>query len=321
MNKTVLVTGANGFIGKHICRQALKEGLTVYAGVRHESNVSIISDLGVEVVRLSYLDIKKLTKELQKLGKMDYLIHNAGVVKAVNLSGFIEGNVNVTQNLIEVVSLTSCLKGQFVYVSSLAARGPAPTSKDQPISDYGESKLMAERLLVKSNLPWTIIRPTAVYGPGDFIFLDLVRMLNNRFAISLGSRNPKLTFIHGEDLARLILSVKDISHEVFYGVDGKHYTQKELIAYVSNSLEKTPLLWLHLPAYIVKYISRLINFFYKVILQRPWMYNPRKISEILADDWTVTIPEYQKKLEFQFKYDLSTGFKQTIEDYKSQKLI
>jgi nucleoside-diphosphate-sugar epimerase len=89
---------------------------------------------------------------------------------------------------------------RFVHISSLSAREPK-------LSDYGWSKAKSERLVAASGLEWSIIRPPAVYGPGDRETLDLFRMARRGIvALPPGGR---FSLIHAEDLCRLILAVLD----------------------------------------------------------------------------------------------------------------
>jgi len=87
---------------------------------------------------------------------------------------------------------------RFVHISSLAAREPK-------LSDYGWSKSKSERLVAASGLDWTIVRPPAVYGPGDKETLELFRMA--KLGLMLMPPKGRVSVIHADDLARLLLAL------------------------------------------------------------------------------------------------------------------
>ena len=87
---------------------------------------------------------------------------------------------------------------RFVHVSSLAAREPK-------LSLYGASKERAEGLVMSSGLDWAIVRPPAVYGPGDRETLELFRMA--KLGLMLMPPKGRVSVIHVDDLARLLLAL------------------------------------------------------------------------------------------------------------------
>jgi nucleoside-diphosphate-sugar epimerase len=132
------------------------------------------------------------------IDETDAVIHIAGVLNARDAAGFEEGNVAGT--LGALAAATAGGTTRFVHVSSLAAREPG-------LSLYGASKAKAETLVEGSGLDWAIVRPPAVYGPGDRETLDLFRMARGGqiFMPPAG----RLSLIHADDLARLLLALAE----------------------------------------------------------------------------------------------------------------
>lgn len=317
--KRVLITGANGFVGKHLLKVALSNQFEVIAGVRPTSNIEDIEQMDVEILRLNYQSKQSLQKQLTESDPFDFVIHNAGVTEAIDLVSYRKGNVEVTRNLIESLE-ESHTKAHFIYVSSLAARGPNFQGKDSPISDYGKSKLEAEVLVKEAKLSYLIIRPTAVYGSGDKAFLELVQMMAKGISLSIGDRAQQLTFIHGHDLARFVVHFHKSSNETFEVTDGKVYSQKELLTTIKKHIGKRFVLKIHIGSAIVKSISYSINWFYNKILKKSWLYNPSKIQELLATDWTVR-PQSNGSEEFLPIHTIESGFEEAIADYKQRGWI
>ncbi len=126
----------------------------------------------------------------------DAIIHVAGAINAPNAAGFEKGNVQGT--LAMLAAATAGGVRRFVHVSSLAAREPK-------LSLYGASKHRAEELVHDSGLDWAIVRPPAVYGPGDKETLELFRMA--RLGLMLMPPRGRVSVIHVDDLARLLLAL------------------------------------------------------------------------------------------------------------------
>ena len=312
--KSVLITGANGFVGRHLIERALVEGFKVYAAVRKTSNTSRIEDLDATIVRLDYHKYNGLRESLRTYGPFDLVIHNAGVTEAIDLATYRKGNVEVTGNLLKAL-VGGLLSGNFVYISSLAARGPNYQGQDNPVSDYGQSKKEAEAVVMSSGLDHVIVRPTAVYGSGDAAFFELVKLMKSGISLSIGSKSQKLTFIHGHDLAQLIFKAAPFTRKLFYGHDGEVKSQSDLLFAIKKGLEKKRALSIHIPTSLVQNISLFVNWFYNAVLGKSWHYNPPKIRELLATDWTIHSSQDHELLEFEPKYTLENGFEEAIAFY------
>lgn len=127
----------------------------------------------------------------------DALIHVAGVVNA-DAATFDQGNRQGTVNMLAAAGAAGVRR--FVHISSLAAREPQ-------LSNYGASKRAAEDAVAQSALDWSIVRPPAIYGPGDTDNLELFR-LAKRGIIPLPP-SGRLSLIHADDLARLIVTLAE----------------------------------------------------------------------------------------------------------------
>ena len=174
----VLITGASGFLGKHIVRRLYDEGYEVLAMVRKSSNVD-----GIEgKAKFVYGDLERIEELKGEVRDIDYIIHSAAVVKALSSQDYYKYNFEPTVDLAQLALDLPNLK-RFVFISSQAAGRPSrmPISeeiKSTPVTSYGKSKLKAEQYLSKiDELPWTVLRPAAVYGPGDKEFIQSGRSI------------------------------------------------------------------------------------------------------------------------------------------------
>jgi nucleoside-diphosphate-sugar epimerase len=187
----IAITGGTGFVGSHLLAAALAAGHQVNALTRREQPESE----GVEWIAG---DLSSRDALEQLVSSADAVIHVAGTISGQAAAAFESGNVAGT--LAMLAAATAGGVQRFVHVSSLAAREPR-------LSLYGASKKRGEELVMSSGLDWAIVRPPAVYGPGDRETLELFRMA--KLGIMLMPPKGRVSVIHVDDLARLLLALAD----------------------------------------------------------------------------------------------------------------
>ena len=189
------VTGATGFVGGHLLDHALAQGHQVRAITRRP-----------QAPRDGVVWIEGALDRPDRLAALatgaDAVIHVAGVVNAPTRDGFATGNIDGTRAV--VIAARDAGVRRFVHVSSLAARKPG-------LSQYGWSKAEAERLVEASSLAWTIVRPPAVFGPGDTEMLDVFRLAKRRI-VPVPPAGGRGSVIHAPELARLLLALAVSDH-------------------------------------------------------------------------------------------------------------
>jgi nucleoside-diphosphate-sugar epimerase len=183
------LTGGTGFIGAHLIDAAVAGGHQVLALTRREQPPR-------ERVTWIIGDLHDRSALEQLVEDADAAIHVAGVISAQGSAAF--ENANVRGTLAVLAAATAGGVRRFVHVSSLAAREPN-------LSLYGDSKARGEELVMGSGLDWSIVRPPAVYGPGDKETLELFRMA--KLGMILMPPKGRLSVIHVHDLARLLLAL------------------------------------------------------------------------------------------------------------------
>lgn len=185
----IAITGATGFVGAEVLEQALSDGLRVNALTRRAQPPRA----KLKWVHGSLEDAAALDTLVRDA---DAVIHIAGVVNAPDREGFEAGNARGTMAVVDAMRKRGIRR--LVHVSSLAAREPG-------LSDYGWSKELAEKHVKASGLDWTIVRPPAIYGPGDKEMLELFRMAKR--GIMMLPPGGRLSVIHVGDLAALLLAL------------------------------------------------------------------------------------------------------------------
>lgn len=187
------ISGGTGFIGGHLIGVAASAGHQIAALTRREQPPR----QGVEWIGGDLADRSALER---LVGEADAVIHVAGVTSATTAAAFDTGNV--TGTLAMLAATTAGGVRRFVHVSSLAAREPK-------LSLYGGSKAQSEDLVFSSGLDWAVVRPPAVYGPGDKETLELFRMA--KLGLMLMPPKGRVSVIHVDDLARLLLALSTYS--------------------------------------------------------------------------------------------------------------
>ncbi|KQN40405.1 epimerase [Sphingomonas sp. Leaf407] len=234
------LTGGTGFVGRRLIALGASAGWHIRALTRRaqpaEPNVSWVRGA---------LDRPESLNEL--VGGAHVVLHLAGVVSAPDAAGFTAGNVTGTQAMVDAALAAGV--GRFVHVSSLSAREPQ-------LSAYGASKRAGEAVVEASDLDWTIVRPSGVYGPGDTELRDMFRMA--KIGLALLPPPGRLALVAVDDLARLLLALADRpgAHDLYEVDDGNPLTHAELARLIGRAVGQR-VLPLHLPERLLRLGARL----------------------------------------------------------------
>ncbi len=276
--QTVAITGATGFIGINLLHVFVRAGMRIRALYRPNSS-NIRPDLpGIEWIEGTLEDSLALRG---LLSGADALVHCAGLVKANREEDFFQVNTQGTRSVLDALHKAS-FKGPFVFISSLAARHPG-------LSPYAKSKREAEKM-VKGDcpVPWTIVRPPAVYGPGDREILPLFKAMEKGVAIIPAPKTNRFSLIHVLDLSEAILeacqseAVAGRILELHDGTPGG-YDWMEVVETFCLVKGKR-VVPIHVPAGFLRF-SALLSLALSRVSGRPAMLTPWKVRELLHSDW------------------------------------
>jgi UDP-glucose 4-epimerase len=328
MRERVLITGASGFVGYHLIVEALKNNLEVFAAVRKTSKIDHLKHLDIQYTYLNFDNIDTLKKDLQEK-QYQYIIHAAGSLRARSVEEYNEINAEYTFNLARAANTVGINFKKFVFISSLAAVGPLDNlegtitedTTPAPITAYGKSKLTAELLLKTiSNFNYTILRPTAVYGPRDkdiFIFLKQVAKGIEPY---IGNIQQKLSFVYAGDLAVAAIKALHAGDEKTYIIaDGNYYDRHEL-GNLTKSILKVKTLKFHIPVNFVKMIAFIAEKVGSLSNKAP-VINLEKLNELKAVNWSCTIEQAKIDLGFIPQFDLKAGLSASFNWYKVNKWL
>lgn len=320
---TVLITGASGFIGRRL-RDALLSANTDVVAIRRRGSPE--AEVGRSVVA-DYQDVDGLT-EILASERPSYVLHVAGVTKGRTYADFQSGNVTPTRSLLQALRRAELRVERFVHVSSLAAYGPsrveAPlseTDSPQPIEHYGRSKLEAERVVENEagSVPWTIVRPAGVYGPGDVDYFNLFQSAMRGWNVFFGNRDRWMSLIYVDDCVRAILQSANRPQTL-----GKGYfvAQDEAVTwqrFQNEIVEAVPrkVRTLDLPGGLVS-LGALGGELATLVDRKPRLLNFQKLKMGAQRAWTCNSDAAKTDFDFDARIGLSEGIRRTHDWYSRQ---
>ena len=312
MPGTIALTGGTGFIGQHLIRRLSAAGWEVRALTRRPGAIATAPGI---IPLEGALD---QTAALDRLVEgVTAVIHCAGLVKARSRAGFDAVNVTGTANLL-TAALAQPAPPKFLHISSIAAREPA-------LSDYAASKRASEAVLeaAAGALNWQVLRPPAVYGPGDTMTLPLFRQFSWGLAL-LPSRQGRFSLLHVEDLAdgvSALLEADVASGQIMELDDGRAggYGWPEVTAAAGASLGKSIRSYA-VPRPLLRTLAA-VGTGLSLACGRTPILTQGKINEITHPDWVCRHNRLDALTPWRPRIGIDEGFAGTISWYKSQGWI
>ena len=328
MGHNILVTGATGFIGAVLVGYLKNRNDNVRVLLRPESGADKASSMRVDIKKGRYDDPASLREAVQG---MDIIIHLAGVTKSIDENGFYEGNVLPVKMLLQAVGDVNPGLRRFLLVSSLAAAGPADNADPgvreedapKPVSIYGKSKLEAEKICrsCQDTLPVTIVRPPAVYGPGDKDVLQFLLMLKKGLVLAAGDiGKQRLSLVHVDDLVRgIVMAAESLegTGETYFITSPKGYSWNELTVVAARELGVKNVRKISLPKQLMKFFGYMAGII-SSISGKPGLLNPDKVNEMVQDYWVCSPDKAERQLGFTALIPLDQGMHTTIAWYKEK---
>lgn len=296
----MVVTGATGFVGGRLLAAAHDAGHDIKALTRRP----MPPRAGVEWVEGSLED----SSALERLcARADAVIHVAGVINARDEAGFDAGNVAGTAAILTAAN--SAAVPRFVHVSSLAAREPE-------LSKYGASKARAEILVKTSGIPFAIVRPPAVYGPGDRETFELFKMAR-RGLIALPPAG-RLSLLHADDLATLLiaLAASDACSSRTVEPDDGHaggYSHREFATLLGGAVGRSAVA-VAVPQAILRTAAALDG----IIRRDGAKLTPDRVAYFCHPDWVADPAKSVAPALWRPAIDTAEGLKKTADWYRAE---
>lgn len=328
VGERVLVTGASGFTGGHLCRRLMKDGYSVRALIRNPDRDCGLSSSGIETVLGDVRDQSSLQRAVEG---MDKVFHIAAVYRRQNVSRreMFDTHVQGTKNLLDA-SINAGVR-RFIHCSTIGVHGDikGPAANEQapyaPGDHYQDSKAEGERVVLEymagGRLPIVVFRPGGIYGPGDLRFLKLFKAIKaGRFAM-IGSGEVRCQMIYIDDLIDGILlcaTSERATGNVYILTGSEPATLNQLVRTIAEVLEVRP------PRLRVPFAPVYLAGFVCEMLCKPFGIDPplhrRRVKFFSSTRW-FDISKAQNHLSFEPKTDLRTGIALTAKWYYDQCLL
>lgn len=335
--KSILVTGASGFVGSFVVERALRLGYEVWAAVRPSSSRRWLQDSRIKFIELNLSDSATLERQLADHvaanGSWSACIHAAGLTKCRHEEEFFEVNTRGTERLARALLKENALTGKFVFISSLSVAGPlheddlsAPITTadaERPNTAYGRSKLQAERALREvEGLDYVVLRPTGVYGPRDRDYYLMAKSILRGVDFRVGFKPQRITFIFVRDLVEAALLAVDKGRRgaVYYLSDGHNYSSRDFSKRIQNSLAKQTVVHLCAPLWVLWAVCA-VSGAVASLLGRTSTLNMDKYKILKQRNWQCDITPAREELGYDPAYDIAEGAWETVEWYVNNKWL
>jgi nucleoside-diphosphate-sugar epimerase len=306
----VAVTGATGFVGSHVIRRLTANGHQVRILARRMPIAALSPDKPLEVV-LGDLDDQAALHRL--VSGVDAVIHVAGIIKARRVAEFHKVNVEGTRHVAAALAGVSP-ELRVIHVSSLAAREPG-------LSPYCASKRGGEEAIKALANParLTIIRPPAVYGPGDAEIFPMFKAASLGVLAYPAARRSRVSLIHGADLAAAIVAaVESQGLDPVYELDDGHpggYAWPEIGAGLSAALDR-PVRLIRVRRPLLTAIAAGVEL-HRRLAGSLTALSFAKVPELYHLDWVARGPRLEAKTGWKPAFDITKGFADTLAWYRA----
>ncbi len=246
----ILIVGGTGFVGGHLIRRLRQAGAPVRAVVRSPNKAQALKDLGVEIVSG---DISNKASLEKAAAGVERVVHLVGIIQEAPGVTFRGVHVEGTKNLLEAAKKAGVR--HFFYQSALGTR---PGAK----SEYHKTKWDAEELVRQSGIPFTILRPSLIYGPGDKFTIRMSEMLKRSPVLPvIGSGKSKIQPVYIDDVVTCIQKIvmSDAFLNEIYEIGGpEQLTYEELTTAIAEAKGiKRPAL--HIPLFFMKPAAKVLE--------------------------------------------------------------
>jgi len=347
--KSILITGASGFIGSFVAEEALRRGLETWVAVRRSTNRRYLQDERLHFIELDLDNTQQMQQAMQG-HHWHYVVHAAGATKCLNEDDFYRINTEGTRHFVEALTTAAGAPGMLVFTSSLSVCGACreqqphqditEDDKPQPNTAYGQSKLLAERVLEqvaqqadeRQPLHYAILRPTGVYGPREKDYFLMADSIKKHVDFAVGFKRQDITFVYVQDLVEAIFlaleqgaqtdadgqptdKARSLWGRKYFVSDGQVYSSTEFSDLLRQALGHPWMLRLRAPLWLLWTICQVGGFVGRMT-GRMSALNGDKYHILKQRNWRCDIGPIRRELGYQPRYPLQRGVPLAVQWYK-----
>ena len=291
---TVALTGATGFIGRALLKHLVDQGFQVKALRRTCSHPPQPNPR--ELIEWQTGDLEDVDSLRELVTDVDAVVHCAGAVRGATLDEFKRINTDGVTRLLQVA--TEQKVSRFLLMSSLAAREPS-------LSAYALSKKLGEDVLRQNGdgISWSILRPPAVYGPGDREMQPLLKLIKRGIIPIVGEKEGRFSLLYVDDLAEAVSSLlrsDSVPQGQCFELHDGHpdgYTWQEIATMTTHLNGKEPHC-LSIPRILMQTVSLANVSLARLVGYQP-MLTPGKVRELFHPNWACDNTEITDATDWQ----------------------
>ncbi len=323
----VLVTGATGYTGQVLTRKLVEQGCAVSAIARRSSNRSQLADLAIRWFEGDVFDPRVV--EQATVG-VEYIFHVAAAYREAKITDETYRLVHVesTKLLAEAVVRSDSFK-RFVHVSTVGVHGHI----DEPPADEGyrfapgdiyqktkaEAELWIRECARERGLPLAVVRPAAIYGPGDRRLLKLFKMSSKRIFPLFGKGASLYHLIHVDDLTDIFITASlhpQALGEVFIAGNPEPSRLQDIAQIIADELGNTRLRFVRFPAWPLFLAADLCELVCKPLGIEPPLY--RRRVAFFTKDRAFDTRKLRDMLGYTFSHSVDQGLRATAAWYRRE---
>lgn len=318
----VLVTGGTGFIGSHLLEALCVQEVQVRVLVRRASDVARLAVLGAQGIEAGLHEEEAVARAIQGV---DVVFHLAAATRARSEAEYYRVNTEGTRTLVEALRAVRPRPRRLVYLSSLAAVGPArgglPVGSHTvplPLTAYGRSKLAGELacLAASGDVEVVALRAPAVYGPRERDLYRYVRLA--RWGVLPVPQGPErfIQFIYVGDLIEALLRAATVPGVtgVYHVAEPRAYTWREVVQLIARAVGRS-IRAVAVPAWLLRGVAA-VSELKAAVEGRATIFSREKVYEIWAPGWLCETATAQQALGFAARTALPDGLHQTVRWYR-----
>jgi dihydroflavonol-4-reductase len=321
----VLVTGATGYTGQVLTRKLVALGCDVQAIARASSNKASLGDLPVRWFEGDVFDPDVVQRATEGV---EYIFHVAAAYREAKISDetYTKVHIDSTKLLAQSVVRSEGFK-RFVHISTVGVHGhidDPPANEEYRFSPgdiyqrtKAEAELWVRQFAKERGLPLAVVRPAAIYGPGDRRLLKLFKMASKPFFPLFGSGQGLYHLIHVEDLTDIFITAAldpQALGEVFIAGNPESTRLQDIARIIADELGNTRLRFIRFPAWPLFLAADLCELVCKPFGIEPPLY--RRRVAFFTKDRAFDTTKLLEMLKYQYTYTVDAGLRSTARWYR-----
>jgi nucleoside-diphosphate-sugar epimerase len=317
----IFITGASGFVGRHLTEKLLGYGYQVLVLVRKTSNTKLLDTLNVAKIVADLTEPEIYGKYLDGVQAVYHLA--AEVSDWAPHNTYVMSNVEGTKRLLSVVKDKRI--SNFIYLSTIDVLERAgELREDLAYSNsslgYIQTKTAAEQFVlnfcIANNLNCTVLRPAWVYGPGDTTLLpEIVKQIKIKTVLLIGKKSTYIPLVYVKNLVDVLLKILTHKFEskmnIFLVADNEKVTWSDFVEMISKEMN-APIKIVYIPSKVAYFLGICFELWWKIFSKKSRPLITRTSAEMLSESLVVDNSKIVHELDYRSAISLNDGIRESL---------